>query len=152
MRDDDVVLGVEMNGVARAYPWWIMDNHHVGNDVVGGRPVSIMLCEVCSSGIAFDPVVDGQARTFRLVAFYNGTVAFEDEETRSLWSPYLPVAIRGPQTGTALSWLPLTQMTWANWRQLHPDTDVVAPEYGSRGGHGSNDTIGSPSMPGEVRP
>lgn len=150
MRNDDIVLGVAMNGVARAYPWWIMDNHHVGNDNLGGQPISLMLCEMCSSGIAFDPVVDGERHHFRLVAMYNGTVAFEDDETRSLWSPYFSMAIRGPRTGAKLSWLPVSQMSWANWRHLHPDTDVVAPEYGSREGHGSDDDIGSPSVQGDI--
>src|SRR5437879_1951452 len=37
MRDDDMVVGVAAGAEACAYPWWIMDNHHVANDVVGGR-------------------------------------------------------------------------------------------------------------------
>src|SRR5436309_2717753 len=48
MRDDDVVLGLELDGEARAYPWWIMDNHHVANDTVAGKPVVLVLCEACS--------------------------------------------------------------------------------------------------------
>src|SRR5438034_150455 len=59
MRDDDTVLGLEFNGDARAYPWWIMDNHHVANDIVGGQPIEVILWEVCSAAVAFNPMVNG---------------------------------------------------------------------------------------------
>ena len=38
---DDVVLGIEVNGKARAYPVRFIAFHHVVNDVVGGRPVAV---------------------------------------------------------------------------------------------------------------
>src|SRR5436309_14997096 len=43
MRDDDDVIGICLEGDARAYPWWILDNHHVANDLVGGQPVTVVL-------------------------------------------------------------------------------------------------------------
>ena len=40
VNDNDMVLGVEINGEAVAYPVRQMAYHHVINDVVGGRPIT----------------------------------------------------------------------------------------------------------------
>lgn len=143
MRDDDAVLGVALGGEALAYPWWVVDNHHFVNDTVGGRALAIAFCEVCTSATAFDPVVDGRRLWFRLGYVFNGTNAFTDDETASVWSPYLAMALEGPLRGTRLDRLPLAQMEWAAWRELHPDTRVVVADEREREGHGSSRTPGS---------
>ncbi len=38
---DELVLGLSVNGVHRAYPLRIMDWHEMANDVVGGKPITI---------------------------------------------------------------------------------------------------------------
>jgi hypothetical protein len=142
MRDEDVVLGIEVGGSARAYPWWLMDDHHFANDTPRGTPLLIVLCEQCSSGMAFDRTVDDRVLTFRLAYYYNGTISMEDEQTGSVWSPYLGRAIRGRLEGKELKAFPLWQMEWRAWRQDHPDTEVLADGLGKREGHGSDHHIG----------
>ncbi len=39
LNDDDQVLGVEINGQARAYPVNILNWHEAVNDTVGGQPL-----------------------------------------------------------------------------------------------------------------
>ncbi|TYO98682.1 uncharacterized protein DUF3179 [Geothermobacter ehrlichii] len=41
MRPDDLVLGVELNGVAKAYPTRILSWHELVNDRFGGLPVLV---------------------------------------------------------------------------------------------------------------
>ncbi|MBW2475239.1 MAG: DUF3179 domain-containing protein [Deltaproteobacteria bacterium] len=41
MRDNEQVLGVEVNGVARAYPTRILSWHELVNDRFGGLPVLV---------------------------------------------------------------------------------------------------------------
>ncbi|HEX2030192.1 MAG TPA: DUF3179 domain-containing (seleno)protein [Actinomycetota bacterium] len=151
MRDDDVVLGVVVEAEARAYPWWILDDHHVANDVVAGRPITVLLCEVCSSGLAYDPVVDGRVLTFGQRHLYNGTITLDDDQTGSVWYPVTATAVAGELEGTTLRLLPLSQMEWRVWRELHPDTLVLAAEHGSRTGHGSGHRIGSPRVGPNMR-
>ena len=38
------IIGVEINGDARAYPLTILSSHEIVNDVVGGEPVAITWC------------------------------------------------------------------------------------------------------------
>jgi hypothetical protein len=146
MRDDDVVLGFELDGEARAYPWWIMDNHHVANDVVGGRAVAVILCEQCSTGMGLDPMMNGRRIVFGHEHVYNGVIALKDVETGSVWAPYLAMAIRGRLRGTRIGLLPVVHITWGAWKELHPETLVLPGELGSRTGHGSDHTIGDPKI------
>lgn len=146
MLDDDVVVGVEFEGDARAYPWWLLDDHHVANDVVGGRPVLIVFCEMCSTAVGFDPVVDGRRLTFTHGPHHNGTNTAQDLETGSVWSAYLAKALTGPLAGRSLPILPLQQVTWAVWREGHPSTRVLSPSVGERFGHGGGHGIGDGHM------
>lgn len=151
MRDDDIVLGLAIDGQARAYPWWILDDHHVANDVIGTRPITVLLCEVCSSGLAFDPVVNGRVLTFQQRHLYNGTITMDDHQTGSVWYPVTGTAVVGELQGATLPLLPLSQMEWRAWQELHPDSWVLAAEHGSRTGHGSGHTIGSPRVGPHMR-
>jgi len=38
---DEVVMGVEFNGDARAYPVGLLSSHEIVNDTVGGRPIAV---------------------------------------------------------------------------------------------------------------
>jgi hypothetical protein len=38
---DEVVIGVEFNGDARAYPVGLLSSHEIVNDMVGGRPIAV---------------------------------------------------------------------------------------------------------------
>ena len=38
---DDLVIGVEIDGDARAYGVAYLSNHEIVNDVVGGRPIAV---------------------------------------------------------------------------------------------------------------
>jgi hypothetical protein len=42
LQDDDVVMGIEVNGDVRAYPHRILAWHELSNDVVGGKPVVLV--------------------------------------------------------------------------------------------------------------
>ena len=54
LRPDDLVLGVVINGEARAYPhnigWW----HEIVNDKIGGRAISVTFCPLTGTGLVFD--------------------------------------------------------------------------------------------------
>ena len=41
LADDELVLGLSLAGEERAYPLRLMTWHHIANDSVGGRPVTV---------------------------------------------------------------------------------------------------------------
>lgn len=44
MSDSDTVIGLEINGEAKAYPLFILVWHEIVNDRVGGVPVAVTYC------------------------------------------------------------------------------------------------------------
>ncbi len=121
-----LVLGVVVNGEARAYPhnvlWW----HEIINDVVGGVPIVASYCPLTGSGIVFDPTLDGQVHNFGVsgLLFDNNLIMF-DRTTESLWSQMRNQSICGGLSGREPVLLPVVQLTWAAWKALNPDTTVV---------------------------
>jgi len=41
MRDDEPVVGIVRNGVAKAYSTWHLDHHEIVNDEVGGKFIAV---------------------------------------------------------------------------------------------------------------
>jgi len=125
MRADDLVLGVVADGEARAYPWWIVTKYHVVNDAIGEHPVFVAICEVCTGGAAFSPVVDEHFLSFQLCGIKNGSFEVCDWETRSRWLPFKGEAYEGPLVGRRLEQLPFVYMSWADWSAEFPSSTVV---------------------------
>ena len=124
----DLVLGITINGESKAYPTSMMWFHHVANDVVGGTPVAITFCVVCSSGVAFNPVIEGTRYNFSLFALYDAVMVMADDETGSVWAHLSGIALDGPLQGAQMEILPLIQTTWEHWKELHPNTLVLSNE------------------------
>jgi hypothetical protein len=124
--DDARVLGLLVNGQARAYPLLLLWNHEIINDTLGGEPVLVSYCPLTGSGIAFDPVIDGETRNFGVSGLlYENNLIMFDRQTESLWNQLLLGAQCGPELGKNLQLIPIMETTLAHWRQLYPQTTVV---------------------------
>jgi len=133
LRPQDRVLGIEVNGVPRAYPIRILNYHEIVNDVVGGELIVITYCPLCGSGMAFNAEIDGKDLEFGVSGLlYNSDVLLYDRQTGSLWSQILKIAVTGTMKGTLLTAVPLAHTSWQDWHTRHPDSDVLSPETGYR--------------------
>ena len=143
MRPDDPVLGLLVDGLPYALPWWILKNHHVANLTLEGRPIVVKLCEICSSAAAFNPVLQDTRLTFQAIGAYKGTFVTMDHETRSIWASFTGECLTGPLRGKQLEQLPLYQATWAEWISLHSRSLVPDGRGEQRQGHGAHMFPGS---------
>lgn len=66
LADDSYVVGVERNGVPRAYPLSILWWHEVVNDTLGGDPVLVTYCPMCQTGMVAERRVEGVETVFRV--------------------------------------------------------------------------------------
>jgi hypothetical protein len=92
---------------------------------------------VCSSGISFDPVVDGERLTFGFEGIWQGTAVLYDHQTNSLWMHLTGECFAGRHRGAVLPRLPSGRhTTWSDWREAHPGSDVIRPDprYAGQGG------------------
>jgi hypothetical protein len=120
-----LVVGVELDGQARAYPVQFIGYHHQVRDTINGMPVMVSFCTVCRTGRVFRPVVDGQAESFRLVGMDHFNAMFEDETTGSWWRQANGEAIAGPLKGKTLDEIESQQMTLGRWLALHPQSLIM---------------------------
>ena len=125
LRPDDTVVGIVVNGKARAYPWFVLANYHAVNDHIDGKPVIVNLCEACNGGAAFYANAAKTTLDFRPMGVKNGTWYGVDFQTGSKWYPFSGVAFEGPLEGTKLDRIPCFFSTWGEWAEDHPYTTVV---------------------------
>lgn len=123
-----LIIGVAINGEAKAYPIQIIGYHHQVRDTIGEAPVMITYCTVCRTGRAFQPLVKGKLEDFRLVGMDHFNAMFEDATTKSWWQQATGVAVTGPLKGTTLKEIPSQQMTLAAWVRQHPNTTILQPD------------------------
>lgn len=69
---------------------------------------------------------------FDFYGLYNGVLAMMDRESQSVWLQVGGKAIKGAMVGKTLKTGPLLDTTWRRWKQLHPDTLVMAPVESAR--------------------
>lgn len=126
-QDEESVIGVFLNGEARAYPIRLLSLHEIVNDTVGGQPIAVTWCPLCYSALVFSRVVDGNQFTFGVSGylFHNNLVMY-DHQTNTLWSQVLAQGIKGAHTRQTLEVLAATQTTWGAWKIQHPDTRVLS--------------------------
>ena len=128
VKADREVLGIEVNGQAKAYPIQYIGYHHQVVDTIGGQAVIVTYCTVCRTGRVFRPLVNGQPETFRLVGMDHFNAMFEDATTGSWWRQANGEAIAGHLKGDTLPEVFSEQMTLKQWLALHPASLVMQPD------------------------
>jgi len=131
MSDSDTVIGLEINGDAKAYPIFILVWHEIINDNVGGIPVAVTYCPLCYTNQVFERIIDGQEVEFGTSGkLYNSNLLMYDRLTESYWSQALGMAVKGELSGYQLNLIPFDVITWGDWKILHPDTLVLTTDTG----------------------
>lgn len=131
LRPDQRVVGVLINGEARAYGVNLLTVHEIVNDVVGGVPLAVVYCPLCDSVVVFDRRVEGEILEFGVSGLlYNSNVLMynrTDDEEESLWSQLQARAVTGPHAarGSSLQILPAQLLDWAGWLDRHPQTGLA---------------------------
>lgn len=122
---DKLVLGIERNGQAKAYPIQFLGYHHQVRDTVGGEPVMVTYCTVCRTGRVYSPKVEGKNETFRLVGMDHFNAMFEDVTTKTWWRQVTGEAVAGPLKGAQLPEIHATQTALREWLRLYPNSLIM---------------------------
>jgi hypothetical protein len=126
--DESYVVGLELGGETRAYPLNMLSrpDHHVVDDVLGGRPVAVTWCGLCQSAIVYDRTVDGKTLTLFVSGELHGeNMVLRDVETGSDWPQMMGEAVKGPLRGKGLVQIASVWTDWKSWRDQHPQTTLM---------------------------
>jgi len=123
---DAWVLGVVVDGQARAYELNLLTRHEVVNDTIGGRPVAIVWCPLANSIGVYDRRVGNRELDFEPSGvLMHGSIVMQDRETESFWPLLQEKALYGPLEGRNLTRVPgAVKARYADWVRAHPDTLV----------------------------
>ncbi len=156
LQSDDRVLGVVIEGQARAYPIKVLNWHEVVNDVIGDQHFVVTYCPLCGTGMVFasnvgdktsqeetpQAVLEEKPRAVleekpRALVFgvsgllYNSDVLLFDRNTESLWSQILGKAVTGRLKNAKLPQLAAFHTSWKDWFGRHPETEVLSLSTGA---------------------
>ncbi len=141
MLPEDRVIGIIVDGKARAYPLRLLNHHECVNDELGGKAIAVTYCPLCDSSAVIDRRIDGKEVEFGISGLlYNSNVLLYDRsDEESLWSQVKMEAVAGPRTGTRLNTYAHELTEWSKWVAEHPDTEVVNLDSGNRRVHRNYD-------------
>jgi hypothetical protein len=138
MVSDDVVVGVVINGQARAYPIHVLNVHEIINDTLGDPPVPIAVTYSWPGDAVrvFDRRVDGRILEFGVSGMlYNANVLMFDVRRddagkpivggESLWLQLQSECVAGPDAGKTLNVVPAQMVRWSDWLEAHPESTIV---------------------------
>lgn len=124
---DAIVIAVTNGNESHAYPVRYLSYHHQLTDNVGGKEVLVTYCDVCRSGLVFDPKLLPGDHSFRLVGMDQFNAMLEDHQTGSWWMQANGECVAGEHKGQKLDIFPSEQLTLAEWSKRYPEGKVMAP-------------------------
>ncbi len=120
-----LVIGVAIEGDARAYPREAVAASGVILDELHGTPIAILEADDKHSVRVFSRRVDG--RTVDLLRKVDTVPArYIDEQTGSEFD-FAGRAVSGSLTGQQLTRVPHLSDYWFDWHEYHPDTSIHKP-------------------------
>lgn len=154
--DGNVVFGVVVAGDAIALPKNQMEVHEMVNTTLGGRELGIPYCTLCASAQAY--FVDDVQSVDRVVLRTSGLLSrsnkiMYDKTTGSAFDTFTGQALSGPLAadGVVLDQVSVVATTWADWKEAHPDTAIVAAD-GGIGRSYAADPLGGRDAAGPIFP
>jgi len=139
----DPVFGVATDSATKAYPQTILVSHEIVNDDLDGTPVSVTYCPLTGTAQGFYRGNTEFGVSGRLI---NANLVMYDRTTETWWPQLLATSIPGPWNGSpeirSLREFRLIWTTWEQWREQHPDTQVLSTDTGHARNYG-RDPYGS---------
>ncbi|NKB33089.1 MAG: DUF3179 domain-containing protein [Pseudomonadales bacterium] len=129
----DLVVGINIGGVAKAYPHSILNYHEIVNDRVSidgdNQDVTLSFCPLTGSAVLWNSIMGSTDTSFGVSGLlYNANLILYDRETESLWSQMLEQAINGPELERVPEKVQVIETTWKTWLEMYPDTFLLTIE------------------------
>jgi len=119
----ELVLGVNTEGLVKAYPFQTIVRQPLINDSISGKQVLVVFDLTSETGAIFDRNLEGRSMGFDILPETgDGIALMKDRETGSTWQLLTGRAISGELEGMALKRLSSFYAFWFAWSDFHPDT------------------------------
>ena len=128
---NDLIVGITIDGQAKAYPIKILNWHEIINDSINYTSYAVTWCPLTSSALTFDRRYGAQTLEFGVSGLlYNSNVVMYDRSNNGLWSQMKMAGLTGGTSGQKLNLLATEVSSWGRWKDLHPRTRVLSIRTG----------------------
>lgn len=124
----EFVSGVELEDEVKAYPFRVLNNEPVVNDMLSGKEILIVFDRQNATGVAFDRQLGDQTLTFVIEG--EDPLLLSDLETSSTWDGLSGEATAGSLAGQKLDRIKSTAVFWFGWKDFHTDSQVYGLDLG----------------------
>lgn len=124
---DEWVVGMVVNGEAKAYPYGVLNWHEIVNDTVGGVNVSVTYCPLCDTIVAFER---GDTTFGVSGKLYQSCLVMYDRADDSLYVQPWALGVVGPAVNRVLPRRPAVKARLGNWLAAHPSSQILSPATG----------------------
>ncbi|NEO32674.1 MAG: DUF3179 domain-containing protein [Symploca sp. SIO3C6] len=122
---DELVIGVVVNGEAKAYPFGIMNWHEMVNDTVGGVNLSVSYCPLCDTIITFERGSSTYGVSGKL---YQSCLVMYDRADDTLYSQPWAVGIVGSKVNHNLTKIPAVKTNLGAWLAKYPHSKILSTD------------------------
>ena len=131
LNNNDLIIGVIVDGQAKAYPVNILNWHEIVNDQVGRERVAITWCPLTKSAVVFDRQTPQGDLEFGVSGIlYNNNLVMYDRLTDSLWLQLLLSGATSNFAGYKLQLIPSVVTTFRQWKRDYPQSLVLSTDTG----------------------
>ena len=130
-QDDRRITGLRVGNQLRAYPHQILDHHEIVNHEVNGISLAVTFCPLTGTSIGVERNTGGTELEYGVsgLLFRNNLVIY-DRNTGSAWSQMQLRSVGGDFSGTDFKMVQLIETSWATWREMYPDSEVMTTNTG----------------------
>jgi hypothetical protein len=114
------VVGVVVNGQARAYDWNELARQEIISDTLNGKPILLVIEKDKASFHCWSRELNGRVLQFSLDAASQKMI---DGSTNTAWDMN-GVCTEGAYQGSRLLSIPAYQEFWHSWQSFHPGTST----------------------------
>jgi len=132
LKEDDRVLGVNIDGILRAYPISILNYHEVVNDHFQVADIMISYSPLTGTAALWDRGnMKGFFSSFSTSKYiFNSNHILFDDETASHWLPMYFECVNGTLEGFDPETYPVVETSWKNWKSMFPGSKVLSNSTG----------------------
>jgi len=149
---DAPVLVAESGGRVHGYPLEILLWHEIVNDTIGGVPIAVTYCPLCSAPFVYARRLGERTLSFGTTGkLRRSDLVMYDSQTESWWQQYTGECLVGELAGAKLDLVPSVILSYESLKSAYPGARILSRSTGFHRSYGYTPYIGYEKEKGRPR-